>query len=356
MQVDWLSGIVQTPPELAPGYQSGRLLRLDPSGEVVSEWASRLNVTDDEGSASRSFSVWTPDRCRLQLSGNPVKLLQDHNAFGSCDALGLFLEAGQYVRQRVGLFPSPATWQSCEFSGPSWTRIDLTRSYRFASVTESLSWIRNVAGASRDRRGAATLYESGTAVFGEGSRRWSLTIYDKHTELTRRARKDRTIPPAVLEWSAGVVRFELRLRSLELAQLDPARLQALTGSTARAAALSIWSEYFGRLTLNGNATMTEADLIEQSLPAHLRVKLAGWRGGADLRAIMSRASFYRVRRELLAATGIDIAAPPPALVAPEPVQANAALDPAGWDPEPIASHLVEPRADLVRQYGLALNK
>lgn len=58
--------------------------------------------------------------------------------------------------------------------------------------------------------------------------------------------------------------------------------------------------------------MIENDLIEQTLAPHLRVKLAAWRSGMDLREVMSVSTFYRTRRELLDATGVDIASPRPA--------------------------------------------
>jgi hypothetical protein len=353
MQVDWVSGFVEAPPQLSPGYDAGRIIRLGPGGNVEREWSSRLSVEDDaESSFSRKFTVATPTRGSLYLSGNPVKLLQGHNAFGSCDAVGLFFEAGQFVREHAGLFPGPSTWRACQFAGPRFTRIDVTRSYRFPSQAAALAWIRTVAGTARDRRGAAKLSGGSTVVFGQGSARWSAVIYAKQDELLARLR-DRSygVPSDVLDWAAGVVRFEFRLRSEEL-QKHSALVAGLTGPTARHAALGLWSEYFGRLVFNGNAVMTSDDLIERQLSPHLRIKLQAWRGGADLRETLSRRSFYRVRRDLLQLCGVDIASPPPTRDQVEPVGSSVVLDPAGWDPEPIAAHSREPRSHLVRQYRL----
>lgn len=352
MQVDWISGFVETPPTVSPGYDAGRYLRIGPSGEVLKQWSAKTLVEDETGSYARSFMVGTPDPCKLYISGNPVKLLQGHNAFGSCDAFALFLEAGLFVRQFAGLFPSPSTWEGCQFRGPRFTRIDLTRSYRFPTQGEAQAWIRAVAGSARDRRGNASLKGDSTAVFGQGSTRWSLVIYTKRDELIKRMRDRMSgTPSEVIDWATGVVRFEVRLRSQELQKVDVSRMRGLTGPTAKAVALSLWNEYFNRITFNANAAMKNSDLIEQTLPSHLRIKLSAWRGGADLRAIMSNATFYRVRRDLLDALGVDIASPPPPPAAAE-VTAGAVLDPAGWDPEPIAAHYAEPRADLVQQYRL----
>lgn len=45
--------------------------------------------------------------------------------------------------------------------------------------------------------------------------------------------------------------------------------------------------------------------------ARLVMALGAWKAGADLRAGRSRSSWYRLRRELLAATGHDIAVQQP---------------------------------------------
>lgn len=350
MQIDWVTGAVGAPPELSPIYDVGRYLRLGPGGEVVKSWAAKAAVHDDEGSHSRNFTVWTPSPGELFISGNPVKLLQGHNAFGSCDALGLFLEAGVFVRHAAGWFPGPATWEACKFQGPRFTRIDLTRSYRFPSSSYALAWLRQVANVSRDRRGG-TLHKGDTIYFGKTSTRWTMKLYEKQSELLHECQKrGHGVPSEVLDWAAGVVRFELTLRRPELEKW-PGEVAGLCGGTGALSALRLWSEYYGRITWNGAVDMIENDLIEQTLAPHLRVKLAAWRSGADLRSMMSRPSFYRVRRELRDAVGVDIASPPPA-ARDVGADVTAGLDPAGWDPEPLRSHLVEPRGELAGQYGL----
>jgi hypothetical protein len=350
VQIDWLTGSVATPPELSPGYDIGRYLRVGPGGVVQKAWAAKETVRDDEGSFSRNFTVWTPTEGELFISGNPVKLLQGHNAFGSCDALGLFLAAGVFVRQSAGWFPGPATWESCHFEGPRFTRIDLTRSYRFPSSRYALEWLRHVAAMSRDRRGGA-LTKGETVYFGKTSTRWTMKLYEKEGELLRRMmERFHGVPGAVREWAAGVVRFELTLRRPELEKW-PALVSALRPGTGRAAALQLWTEYYDRIVWNGAMDMREPDLIEESLPSHLRLKLAAWRSGADLRSMLKKSQFYTVRRELLGAVGVDIAAPPPSAVdVLEPVTAG--LDPAGWDPEPLAAHYVEPDERLAASYKL----
>lgn len=357
MQVDWTSGIVAAPPQLSPGYSTGVYLKIGPDGQVLSEQSSFLQVHDEEDpSHSRNFTVKCLSPGSLLLSGNPVKLFQGHNLFGSCNALELFLSAAVWVRQQVGLFPGPSTWRSCKFDGPRFTRLDFTRSYRFADPRDVSPWIRQVAATARSRHGAAKLYGDGTAVWGEGSRRWMFKVYDKRQELeyhaTRRGKNRVRLPSELMDWAAGVVRFELQLRGLELESI-PEQVAALSGPGSESIALAIWQSYYDRITFNENAAMTQPSILEASLPNHLAVKLAAWRGGADLRRVLSTATFYRVRRQLLDAVGVDIASPAPAPSQVVPA-GSSGLDPAGWDPEPLAAHYVEPGDNLAKQYGLHL--
>lgn len=349
MQIDWISAVISAPPELSPQYFTGQHFTVSPNGEVIQERPAPLDVGFDEPSHSKRYRVICLSPGELFLSGNPVKLLQDHNLFGSSDALELFFASGLWVRQKVGLFPGPATWRSCNFEGPRFTRLDLTRSYRFPSGPDCRAWIRDVAASARSRHGAAKLFGSGTAAWGMGSRRWSFKVYDKQSELLEHSKKSGSLPPCLLDWASGVVRFELTLRSLELAE-NAALVAQLRGSTATHAARQIWQSYFERITFNENAQMTNPSLLEDALPSHLAIKLAAWRSGKDLRSIMTKATFYRVRRELLNSMGVDIASPPPLSGSRGARSEGAALDPAGWDPEPIRAHFVEP--DRVSdQYG-----
>lgn len=352
MQIDWLSANVQTPPQLWPGYESGRTIKLSPDGEILENRLTAHQVEDEE-SSSQNFRVYTPSPGSLWLSGNPVKLLQGHNLFGSMDLFGLFLESGLFVRNHAGLFPGPQTWESCEFSSPRYSRIDITRSYRFATDSDALDYVRFVAGSAKSRHGAAKLYESGTAYLGQNSRRWSMKIYAKRQELLHgmkgaaRRLKAAFVSDELLDWAVGIVRFELCLRGPEIGKHCP------PGDIHDPSFLSgLWQTYFEAIQFNENSAMsTRPDLIEEALPRYLQGTVAIWRTGRDLRSLLAHNTFYRHRREILTQCGIDIAVPPTKASA-APTALPAALSPDGWDPEPIASRFVEPRGDLKLQYPL----
>lgn len=95
----------------------------------------------------------------------------------------------------------------------------------------------------------------------------------------------------------------------------------------------------------------KADLMEEQLTPLLKGVLALWRQGEDLRKIYPQRTFYRHRRALLAAVGVDIAEPP-ADVQPLPAapEVRPVLDPCGWDPEPLEAHLFRPDPTLPLRY------
>jgi hypothetical protein len=346
VQVDWVSGEVSSQSIIRQGiklYDTGKVAELTPEGEVK---ILRANFLSFEGSHDNRLAICSRDGASVYVSGNPAKFFQGHNLFGSTDVDGLFLSAGIAIRMGVGLFPGPETFASCEFTRPRYTRIDLTRSYRFSSNESARAWLREIAASARSRHGSAGLGKDGSVTFGKGSRRWSFTIYPKFDEITAKGRGhalSKALDPVAAKrlenWAQGVVRFELRLRALELEHAWP-----ITDP------LATWSQYFGRIQFNrNNAAVMEDDMLTNVMPQHLLGYLARWRTGEDLRARLSKPTYYRVRRELLTHAGVDIASPPNPQAS---IVHDVGLDSARWDPEPLTEYLYEPGEELKRSYGL----
>jgi len=257
------------------------------------------------------------------------------------------------------MFPSPATCGALKFGLPRFTRLDITRSYRFESVSAAQSFVRHVVGAARSRHGSPKLYGSETAIFGEGSRRWSFKVYDKFSEMMHGRKKSfaryregssEAFDDELMQWSCGVVRFELTLRSLELEHLPQLIIRLGALASPCVVALEVWQDYYSRVSLNDNAIMArQEDIMEKSLSGSQRACLQLWRRGEDLRQVYPQNTFYRHRRALLELVAVDIASAPPV----DPAAAAAPkLDPAGWDPAPIDVRQVEPRSDLKAAYRL----
>lgn len=353
LMVDWVTGIIQPNTADLVGFRpwekldhrfdTGRVLKVTPDGDV--EWESAARVTVP-GSHEHNITVRSPDGFRLELSGNPVKYRQGHNLYGSDDALGLFLGAGQHVLKHAGdqsWFPTPETWRALQLEGPRFNRIDVTRSYRFPTLAASRAWLRDVASQGRSRHGG-TISREGTVYFGKNSSRWSFKMYGKWDELQAAGdthRLSSLLPPGARrkleEWACGVVRFELTLRTKELAKwadLTPKGLQ------------TIWPHYYERIELNENARAHE--MMTQELDNAAQGYLARWQAGQDLRQTLPDSTFRKWRRRLLDAVGVDIAGKPVAAAAVDPVQMQ--LDPLGWDPEPLDYRFYEPAESLKRMY------
>lgn len=333
IQCDWISA--KTVSDTPHQYDTGLLVRLGPGGSYLGESRSAVMVDDNEPSSSRVIRAYSPDDRTLWISGNPSKIVNDgaHNLWGSGDIGELYFQMGQFVRQHAGLFPSPATYKANHFSGPLLSRVDLTRSYRFPTHKEAQEFIRYAAGSARSRHGAAKLYGSETAYFGQKSTRWTMKIYDKATEFSRFLRKFREVAsvlhfPHFQEWADGVVRFELTLRTPELKKLP--YLPLLSDSELQ----TIWDSYFDRIEWTDNA-MNPHDLPLENLPPKMLPVFRAWQSGDDLRACYPHNTFYRYRRQILDAIGVDITLPPADLADGDSRPAKSPLKASGWDPEPL---------------------
>jgi hypothetical protein len=345
MQIDWLSGTILPTRSLTrdlPLYETGKTIQVDPDGVI--NWI-RPAFVPFKGSFDASIVVTSNTGHDLHISGNPVKFFQGHNLFGSEEASPLFLAMGEAVRRDIGLFPSPGTWDSCGFSGPRFSRADITRSYRFPTDDYARAWLREVAASARSRHGGALV--RGTTVYhGKNSRHWTMKIYLKSDELKARGKghhlseklsiRDRDL---LTDWSTGVVRFELTLRSLELGR-PIADIKTLT-------LYSIWQRYFERITFNRNAAPHIEDLMMTTLTRAERSAHFQWQHGKDLRAEFSKSGFYKLRSALLTKLAIDIAVPP---VVEDSDPVDASLDPVGWDPHPIEHLVHRPSPQLMISY------
>lgn len=346
MMIDWISGSIEATEGLHghPLYDTGSLLRIDPQGSCEKLSSLALPV---EGSHDSRLTVRSPRGHDLYLSGNPTKYFQGHNLFGPLDPLALFFAMGIEVREKIGLFPSVSTWESYRFSGPRMSRLDITRSYRFpGGASQAREWLRAYGATGRSKHGAASVSRESTVYYGKQSTRWTMKLYHKADELESRKKGHKLserIPyeyrRKLQEWAQGVVRFELTLRRPELEKIHRTNDSLHT----------VWQTYFDRITWNENSTMSDQNLLVDSLPQHLKITFHAWRSGADLRAVLTTPTFYRQRREIMAATGVDIAVPPaekPTL----PESPGASLPEAGWDPEPLEGLAVDIDPTVAGQY------
>jgi II/X family phage/plasmid replication protein len=73
----------------------------------------------------------------------------------------------------------------------------------------------------------------------------------------------------------------------------------------------VYSSYLSRLEISDNMTVITDIKDLEKLPSRLRAAALAWSEGHDLRLLYPRATWYRYRRDIMVAIGLDISLPPP---------------------------------------------
>lgn len=307
--IDWLSLVV--PMRHVSPIHGDRLLCVGFDGAVSWSVAKRTTVA---GSFSTGLQLrtatHTPEPCtHVEISGNPVKFFQGHNLWGTDDLHALSVATIETVAAVAGIdvhADDRALWLAGDVQI---TRVDCTESFHLRNLGEVLAWLRAAEQTAHlSHRGRGQLVKGSTLYFGKNSRRWSLKLYAKGQEIKAKGHGQDAILalPSAVDWAERTLRAELTIRSMELKRLELAHVRdwmpvdgvpfEVTGQLLR--------ERLGNMTMT-TTTHLSAEVMESLRPA-LRVAVQAWEGGSDLRATLSRPTFYRYRKELLA-HGIDIA-------------------------------------------------
>lgn len=306
--IDWVTA--RLPLAYGGPINGGSVVSISPDGEV--EWRTdrRLPVVGSHASQVMVRGGFGA----LDFSGNPAKFLQGHNLFGSADLRRLMVLTMERVTGELGVRPSAAdrdAWARGDFE---LSRIDATRMIdceTATGVTRVLGVISHV-GSTKFQRPVAI---GSTVYIGQKSRRQSLKFYDKAAEMLRHPLPATLAPDwhhALAAFAEGKVRAELTLGSKwfhDNAEYRRARWwDASTPGKLLDERLAV---------LEVSDTMRLADNAVMGLPSRLVPVYDAWRAGRDLRAVYSRPTFYRYRRQLLDLANIDIAKVQPRLLVTE---------------------------------------
>jgi II/X family phage/plasmid replication protein len=295
--IDWVTA--RLPLACNGPLNGGSVVSISADGEV--EWRTdrRLEV---EGSHSAKITV-RGGFGTVDVSGNPAKFLQGHNLFGPSDLLPLMTRTMEKIAGVVGLSPTAddrSAWREGRYT---LSRVDCTRMVDFGSP-EAVRKVLGVLGQVARTKYQGALVDSSTVYIGKRSRRLKLKFYDKAAEL-RKHPLSATLAPArhqnLTDFAAGKVRAELTLGSKwfhESPYRDARWWDASTPDQLLDDRLA---------TLEVSDTMRLTDDVVQGLPAKLVPIYDAWRAGRDLRALYTRPTFYRYRKQLRELVGIDIA-------------------------------------------------
>ena len=306
--IDWLTFTAPLP-HSSP-ITSGVVLSVDQAGNV--EWQTMKRQTI-RGSFESGLQVrtctHTADPCsHIEVSGNPAKLFQDHNLWGTDDLPALLVSTLDLIASQLQIHVTHETRSAWLTDAVKLTRVDVTESFHLRNLGECLSWLRAAEqSAHLSHRGRGQLVKGSTLYFGKNSRRWSLKIYAKGQEIGAAGHGQDAILslPHAVEWANRTLRAELTLRSMELKRRGLETVTAwLPVDGVPFDALAMLREVLGDMTMTTTAHLS-AEVLETLRPA-LRTAVIAWEAGADLRVTLSRRTFYRYRAELLP-HGIDIA-------------------------------------------------
>lgn len=313
--IDWVSFVA--PCAHVEEINGGKVLSVKPDGEVEWQAHKRRSVRGswDTSITVRSVMTNCEPRSFIEVSGNPVKWFQGHNLWGTDDVHGLVVALLDALVDRgdLGLTPTDSDRELWALGAVRISRIDVTESFHLRNRPEVLAWLRAAEqSAHLSHRGRGQLVKGSTLYFGKHSRRWSLKLYSKGQEIEARGHGQESVLqlPAAREWADRALRAEMVIRGMELRRrglsmvCDWACFQRDDVDSEVTAQLL--RPVLGDLTMTTKTTLS-ADVLE-SLTNAQRTAFFAWQAGHDLRSVMTRRSFYRMR-SLLLPHGIDIAVP-----------------------------------------------
>ena len=263
--------------------------------EGDTEWLSmsRLPV---EGSYGSTIAIRSVTESTLEISGNPAKWLQGHNLFGTDDLVKLVWEFFKKLKEIPELNLRPTFQQLTNIKNGQYTvsRVDVNATWLLDNPKDVLAWINAAGQKMRLKHRGAGQFKGDTLYWGKGSRRWSLKCYHKGSEIEGKRSKfpDALRTPQMLDYASRSLRFEATFRSNFLREGMLHVAKHWSPETAKMLLISC----IEGLEMSNNMRLSDAVLA--SLKPRLATSYLAWYGGADLKQILPKNTFYRYRREL----------------------------------------------------------
>lgn len=279
------------------------VMAVDPDGNI--EWQSPKWM-QARGSHDQTFAVRPTTRGELHISGCPAKFLQGHNVFGTDDFVGLLLPVFSKLVECLDLKILPHEWDCIEHGYVNMLRADINYSYSTGCRSNALAWIRGAELHGHLQHRGRGMLSGSSVTWGKGSRYWGLKAYCKGQEIEAKGHRlpIGCVGRGLEEWADDKLRIELQMRARTLREHGLDVAANWKSGTAR----DIFVQHLAKLSLSGEARMDTEEL--DTLPRGVRMTYLAWKAGEDVRSVVSRPTFYRYRKQLLA-HGIDIAVASP---------------------------------------------
>lgn len=290
--IDWFSGFL---PCIHKPLNAGSIISVNPDGSIDWQTPKRIQAV---GSFEQTFTVSSygadgeGNASFLYVSGNPSKFLQGHNIFGSDDLVQLVFDTYLKLCQFLHIQPTNEDINSVKIGDYRITRIDINYSFELQNRADVLAWLRAAEFKSKTRHGRPSS-KGGTVYWGKTSRRWSLKAYSKGEEINKHKLPVELSQTPLTTWADNKLRIELTLRGKELDELMMSRGHAwIREEKAR----EIFNLYMKRLEMSEQVRLSDENIMD--LPMNLRSTYLLWVDGHDLRSNMSKATYFRHRKQL----------------------------------------------------------
>ncbi|MDD2661599.1 MAG: phage/plasmid replication protein, II/X family [Methylococcales bacterium] len=305
--IDWFRGEIDFLHDPIP---AGRVISIDSDGSITWECVKSIDCRSSHETSLKIKSTGGDGQGRataLMIDGNLCKFLQGHNVFGSRELNTLLLLAFRKVyelhAEHLHGCSSPLLTEAKIKKGDYKVKmLDINELYDVGNDASVEAWLHAAHMRAMSRHGKSSR-DKGTVYLGKTSRRWAFKFYNKHREMLSKG-KSHLLPDylrniGLEEFIQGKLRAELRIFSKELEKHGITHGYHLTPDLIN----QLFNNYLGKIDMTQQATLIDEQLIK--MPPRLQGTYQLWRQGADLRQLLSRPTFYRNRKELLA-YGVDI--------------------------------------------------
>lgn len=194
---------------------------LDKDGDVMNTrhpWESIPSSFEGMAFKVFDFRCTELDKFYIEIKASPAKLMFGHNLFGSSD----FEECAMFM---INLLCSTYPQLIERLNMRTWflANIDLTFFSRADTNIEATQFINALSNVSFGQTKSRTGY-NGTAYFGQkNSRLKKIKVYAKYAETVEVLKKNPKaadiIDDGLLDWSSGMIRWEVTLTSRYLERL-----------------------------------------------------------------------------------------------------------------------------------------
>lgn len=273
---------------------NGEVVSLSKDGDSI-EW-SLVKFLPVVGSHDATISIRSITQQTIEVSGNPVKWLQGHNLFGTNDLKALIWAFFNELLKipELKLKPSLQQLHAIKSGNLTISRIDINETWFLNSREEVLAWLEAAGQKMRLKHRGAGQFKGDTLYFGKNSRRWSIKCYSKGDEINSKKSNfpDALRTPEMLEYADRALRLELTLRSNQLREWLLHDVSHWGADTGKMLLLGL----IKGLEMSSNMRLTD-DIIK-TLPSAIAMAYMAWWGGADLKQMLAKNTFYRYRRKL----------------------------------------------------------